>query len=286
MTVLSFPGIGRVSPGFIDALIAMAGRLRMDPNAIAAVMSRESGFQAAIQNPHSHATGLIQFMPSTARSLGTTVDALREMSDIEQLPYVEKFLAPYAGRLKSRGDYYMAVFMPAFIGRSLDTVLQMKLGDRMVPFVAGEKPYEQNKGLDLDKDGKITVGDVHEAIERVWRKAGAPLPASPLGAGAGSVPSSPQPAPSASSPSSSPKKDEGDFPVALCGMCALGCSQSQLGSPCPRCGGRIIKGEAALSPCLAYSSEEARAEWERSLQAGGIPFSPSASSVVVKGVES
>ena len=40
------------------------------------------------------ATGLIQFLPSTARGLGTTTDALAGMSSVEQLNYVEKYFDP------------------------------------------------------------------------------------------------------------------------------------------------------------------------------------------------
>lgn len=184
MIVLGFPGIERVSSSFVDELEAMASRLMLDPNGIAAVISQESRFNPQAVNPHSGATGLIQFMPSTAKKLGTTVEALRQMTDLEQLMFVERFFKPFAGKLHSRGDYYMAVFMPAFLGKPRDTVLEMRLDGRMVPFVKGEKPYDQNAGLDVNGDGKITVGDVHDSIDKVWRKAGAPLPQNPLGGGA------------------------------------------------------------------------------------------------------
>lgn len=69
------------------------------------IMAHESGFSTTIQN-RSHgngATGLIQFMPDTARSLGTSVEELARMSPVRQLDYVEKYfkINNFAGRMKN-----------------------------------------------------------------------------------------------------------------------------------------------------------------------------------------
>jgi hypothetical protein len=133
----------------------MGQRLQIDPSYIAAVMAFESGFNPAATNSHSKATGLIQFMPTTARSLGTTVDRLRSMSAAEQLPYVEAFYDYWAGKLKTPGQVYMSTFMPAHTFKPQDYVIAVK----------GEKVYDWNSGLDIDKDGSLTVGDVTRRIE-------------------------------------------------------------------------------------------------------------------------
>jgi hypothetical protein len=67
-------------------------------------------------NKISGATGLIQFMPSTAKSLGTTTDVLLSMNNIQQLNYVLAYLRPYKGKMNNFVDVYLAVFYPAAIG--------------------------------------------------------------------------------------------------------------------------------------------------------------------------
>lgn len=103
--------------------------------------------------------GLIQFMPSTAKGLGTSSEALSKMTAIEQLDYVYKYFLPYKGRLKNLGDIYMAILWPAGIGKKDDYVLWTK----------DKRPttYLQNKGLDVNKDGAITRA---ECIKKVIEK--------------------------------------------------------------------------------------------------------------------
>lgn len=93
-------------------------------------------------------SGLIQFMPATARGLGTTTAALRAMTDMEQLDYVELYFRHNRGRLKNLGDVYMAILWPAGIGKP-DTYT---LWDRETR----PTTYRQNAGLDRNKDGSIT----------------------------------------------------------------------------------------------------------------------------------
>lgn len=159
--MLAVPNLSKTTPAFREELVRLAGKLGLNPSFIAAVMSRESGFNPQAVNPFTKATGLIQFMPNTAKVLGTTVDALFNMSAVAQLFFVGKYFAPFADKLSTPGDYYMAVFMPAHIGKPADFVL----------FKKGEKGYEQNAGLDLDKDGTIKVGDVTRAIDQTVQKA-------------------------------------------------------------------------------------------------------------------
>lgn len=69
------------------------------------IMAHESGFSASIQNmSHGNgATGLIQFMPETARSLGTSVEELSRMNPVKQLDYVQKYFTVngFAGKMKN-----------------------------------------------------------------------------------------------------------------------------------------------------------------------------------------
>lgn len=158
VTLLDFPGLrarDAVEPGFARALDAMGRSLGLDPNGIAAVMSLESGFNPAAVNKSTDATGLVQFIPSTAAAFGTSTNALKRMSAIEQLPYARKLFTSKKIRPAVMGDYYMSVFMPAFVGQPADTVLAVK----------GEPIYDKNAGLDVDQDGTLTVGDVTRKIE-------------------------------------------------------------------------------------------------------------------------
>lgn len=135
------------TPEFKRKVVEVAGRLGMNPDHLMAVMMFESGLDPSATNPSSNATGLIQFM--NAAGVGTTKKALRGMKGVQQLDYVEKYLNPYKGKMKNIQDAYMAVFSPAFIGSSAGTGM----------YKAGSLAYGQNRGLDRDKDGVITVGE-------------------------------------------------------------------------------------------------------------------------------
>lgn len=145
----------KVSPTFRQRVIWIAEGLdigpepgKPEPDWLTTCMAWESGrsFRPDIKNmAGSGATGLIQFMPATARSLGTTVEALAVMTAEDQLNYVWKYFRPYEGRLRSLADCYMAILWPAAVGKP----------DSYALFTGGIA-YRQNAGLDVDKDGKVT----------------------------------------------------------------------------------------------------------------------------------
>jgi len=132
----------------------VAANIGVDPSDLMTCMAWESGrtFSAAVKNmAGSGATGLIQFMPTTAISLGTTVALLAGMTAVQQLDYVEKYFIPYKGKLHDLGDLYMAILWPPAIGKPLEYVL----------WDQDTRPttYRQNSGLDIDKDGNITKAE-------------------------------------------------------------------------------------------------------------------------------
>jgi hypothetical protein len=119
-----------------------------------ACIAWESGetFSPSIKNgAGSGAVGLIQFMPATARGMGTTVDFLVTLSALEQLDYVEQYFRPYKGKLNSLSDCYMAILWPRGVGQPEDYVLWDKYTRPVT--------YRQNAGLDISKDGKITKAE-------------------------------------------------------------------------------------------------------------------------------
>ena len=93
--------------------------------------------------------GLIQFMPSTAKGLGTSTAELAKMTAEEQLDYVYKYFLPYKGRLKNLGDIYMAILYPRAVGKD----------DNYILFKDGTVAYRQNIGLDINRDVVITRGE-------------------------------------------------------------------------------------------------------------------------------
>lgn len=103
------------------AMVAVADRLGADAYDLANLINFESGWNPQAVNPTSNATGLIQFMPKTAANLGTTTDALYQLSALQQMPWVERYLSPYRGKLGTVQGLYMAVFYPKAMTWSLDT---------------------------------------------------------------------------------------------------------------------------------------------------------------------
>lgn len=138
----------KVSAVFRDRVRWIAEDLELNANDLMACMAWESGrsFRADVKNmAGSGATGLIQFMPSTARALGTTVEALAKMTAEDQLNFVWKYFKPHKGRLKSLADIYMAILWPAAVGKPDDYAL-----------FTGGVAYRQNAGLDSNRDGRVT----------------------------------------------------------------------------------------------------------------------------------
>lgn len=98
-----------VTAEFLNKVESICNQLGANPDDLMAVMEFESGLDHTSVNPTSGATGLIQFMPSTASNLGTSTSALKAMTAVQQLDYVYKYFQPYKGRISNIGDLYMAV---------------------------------------------------------------------------------------------------------------------------------------------------------------------------------
>jgi len=172
-------GNANVTPEFIKGVEAMAGRLGTRPEYILAVMSFETGGSfspAQKNNAGSGATGLIQFMPSTARGLGTSTADLAKMSSVDQLRYVEQYFEPYKGRLGTLEGVYSTVLSGS-----------PKPDPNSTLFSSPSAAYTANRGLDSNGDGRITSGEATAAVRaRVSGElpnggAPAPQPSAPNG---------------------------------------------------------------------------------------------------------
>ena len=161
---------------FQAAVTDVAGRLGIPEEHLYTAMSFETGgtFNPGITNAAgSGATGLIQFMPSTAQGLGISTEELAGMSRARQMHYVEKYLSNKGiGPNSSLDDVYMAILFPAAVGKGDNYVL---FGQGAMSGYTGGA-YTQNRGLDKNNDGSITK---EEAVQKVidhrnsmspWRK--------------------------------------------------------------------------------------------------------------------
>jgi hypothetical protein len=126
---------------------AMAKRLETNPNWLLAAMHDASRFNPAAREAHSGAIGLLMFIPPTSRALGIEHERLATLSAEEQLSYVERYFAPYSGKLQSVEDGAMAVQYPVAVGMPQDKALPASL-------------YSPLRDQDSDKNGVITKGEL------------------------------------------------------------------------------------------------------------------------------
>jgi hypothetical protein len=157
------PGLEKTTPDFKAALVGVARRVQCDPSHLAAVMAFETGktFSPSIRNPNGGATGLIQFMPQTARNMGTTTEALAAMTATAQLRYVEKYLENAKGQIGTLEGLYLKIF----------TGHTSKLTGQDVIFSEGSIEYAANKVLDYDKNGAITVSELTSGARAMLSQA-------------------------------------------------------------------------------------------------------------------
>ena len=110
-----------VNEPFAAAIVKTADDLDIDPFALTNLIFLESGLNPRAINSRSGASGLIQFMPATAAGLGTSVAAIRSMSAVQQMLWVQEYLRRAQARhgsLRKPKDLMLSVFYPAYIGKS------------------------------------------------------------------------------------------------------------------------------------------------------------------------
>lgn len=165
-------GNPNVTEAFIAEVEAMAERLGTRPEYLMAVMSFETGgsFSPGVPNAAgSGATGLIQFMPATARELGTSTEALARMGAVEQLEYVERYFNNRSdpGDLDTLEGVYTTV-LHGSPRPDPDSTL----------FARGTAAYRMNAPLDTNGDGRITSGEATSFV-RARIDGDAPPPQDP-----------------------------------------------------------------------------------------------------------
>ena len=99
------------------------------------------------------ATGLIQFMPATAKHLGTTNQNLFKLNNVQQLDYVHKYFLPVKGKIKNFEDLYLYAFYPYAVGKPDNYIIGSEKSMDFAKQIVKENP------LDVNKDGVLSVSE-------------------------------------------------------------------------------------------------------------------------------
>ena len=136
---------------FQDELMVQGADAGLDERALRGVINAESGGDPAAHNP-SGATGLIQFMPSIAKAMGTSTEEIGKMTAAQQVPLVIRYLKDRGiDEKSSQGDMYVAVAAGGgFVGKPDSTVVYKK-----------DSPgWQQNPAWRPKDGGDITIADL------------------------------------------------------------------------------------------------------------------------------
>lgn len=157
--------VGQSSYVWTDAdyrsLADTARSLNMRPDHLLAVMYSETWprLDPSSRNP-AGAVGLIQFTTGGGFS-EAELETIVRLPPTGQMPYVRRYFGKWGNRTyPTAGSIYAFVFTPGRAlsrGTSPDSVMA----------AAPEGFYENNKILDVNKDGRITVSDLESNIERL-----------------------------------------------------------------------------------------------------------------------
>ena len=160
---------------FLSGIQKIADKHNIKAAELLGLIASESGFKGDALNETSGAGGLIQFKPEIAKEFGTTVDDIRGMSLVDQLPLIDRYLSKNLPDNATTSQLYGSVFMPSYADKGPDFQL-LGSGDQ---FDDGEKinstiraRYERNSGLDLDDDGFISVGELGSRIKNKMSEFG------------------------------------------------------------------------------------------------------------------
>jgi hypothetical protein len=169
-----------LGPNFYTRLAQMSNSLGLNPEDVLAIMQLESGLNPQVS---SKAVGLTQFLPGSLRGVGFrgTTEDFRQLSGEEQLPYIERYfrtqLSLNGGPFKSAAQMYVANLWPLALSypdvkaNNPNAVIISSHPEpnshRTVSIPYEIKAYYANRGLDLDQDGKITLGDLEKFLNKV-----------------------------------------------------------------------------------------------------------------------
>ena len=129
-------------PGVKARLDELATKHGFTVDQILTVIQKESNFKTTAENPKSKATGLIQFIPDTAKGLNTSISEIAEMDAIAQLDLIDR----YFEQNHTKGQHpYITVAYPKASSMDMDDIIATPDS-----IIAKQNPVWQNK------DGNVT----------------------------------------------------------------------------------------------------------------------------------
>lgn len=149
----------KLSPQSMSKIRQISQELNCNPNDLVRVIYSESGGNPRAINPKTGASGLIQFMPATAASMGKSIWQIRMMSAEQQLDLVAQYLkrsknhAGFGGARLSAGQLYALVTCPGRAGRSS-------------LYKAGSAASRMNGGL-TSAFGDITWASLEKRLDKI-----------------------------------------------------------------------------------------------------------------------
>lgn len=173
-----------LSPEFYKSLIQMTNELSINPEHLLLIMTMESGLNPNTPPNAYGAEGLVQFMRPTLRAYKYDPKnhqgrRFNQLSGEEQIPYIKKHLQQLiqynGGPFKTVTQMYIGNFWPAALKKAgvkslnPNTVIVEKNPKQQNYKGVSQKfedaAYDANKGLDRDKDLKITYKDLDDMLE-------------------------------------------------------------------------------------------------------------------------
>ncbi len=161
------------------AVLQAGADIGLDPDELALVIERESGWNPLAKNPSTNAQGLIQWMPRTRAGLGMP-DPIPS-TRAGQAPWVKRYFEAI-GRPIPPGDVYLAMFYPRAIGKPDDYVIFSARSEAWCKANPKERdgwclnaPY-----LRESPTGPITAGSVRRAGSPMGHVAPLPEPQYPV----------------------------------------------------------------------------------------------------------
>jgi len=167
------------SKGWAWKIVEVSNDLGIDPAWLANIIQSESRFNPQAVNKDSQATGLIQFMPFTAKDLfkkrGQSVtnsqaqQMVYNMSAEQQLELAKEYLAS-KGTLRSQTDVVLAVFYPYAIGKGEGFDIADHYAYKNGKYPRGTSEYQRRYDYLVRINGGITyAGDYEKKLSKNWK---------------------------------------------------------------------------------------------------------------------
>ena len=154
---------------FWKKILDISNYLWINANRLMLMIDHESQFKHDITNG-IWAYWLIQFISSTRvwlidkynkKNNKTMTDAdFKSLSNVQQLDFVKLYYESYKWQIKSFMDLALITWFPAALDKWDDYIWQ-------AGWLSAETIATQNRGMDFDKNGKITNGDVKKHYKNI-----------------------------------------------------------------------------------------------------------------------